>query len=203
MGLGIAAGVAGAASLIGGWLGNRGKRKEAQKDRDFQERMSSTSWQRAVDDMKAAGLNPALAYSKGGASSPGGAMASQEDIVSPSVSSAMQAKRMQQELKVMKANVENIETDSYLKEAQAHESSFRKELIDKQQRQTILNNKLLELQFPWMRAQAGAAQRIGGGAAMMQLILNSGGSQAMGLIGGGIAGRYMAKTLRTTRRVNR
>ncbi len=95
--------IAGAAGLAGGLLGNRARRKESSRNREFQERMSSTSWQRGKADMLAAGINPALAYSKGGASSPGGSMASQEDVISPSVSSAMQAKRLSKELDVMTA----------------------------------------------------------------------------------------------------
>lgn len=56
---------------------------EAQKNRDFQQQMSDTSYQRAVTDMQNAGLNPALLYGSGsnGASTPSGSMASS---VSPS-----------------------------------------------------------------------------------------------------------------------
>lgn len=48
----------------------------AQKQMDFQERMSNTAYSRATEDMIRAGLNPALMYgSAGPASTPSGAMA--------------------------------------------------------------------------------------------------------------------------------
>lgn len=44
----------------------------ARENREFQREMSSTAYQRATKDMQAAGLNPMLAYSQGGASTPTG-----------------------------------------------------------------------------------------------------------------------------------
>lgn len=57
-------------------IANSFNAKEAQKQRDYEERLSSSSYQRAVQDLKNAGLNPVLAVTQGGASSPGGASAS-------------------------------------------------------------------------------------------------------------------------------
>lgn len=95
-------GVPGVGSLVGsaldGWdsSNDQGKANNqniglAREQMAFQERMSSTSYQRAVEDMQKAGLNPMLAYAQGGASTPSGSLAHVEPKAPVGAASALQA----------------------------------------------------------------------------------------------------------------
>jgi hypothetical protein len=75
-------------------------------------------------DMRAAGLNPMLAYSQGGASTPSGANYTATDVVTPAISSARQGQRTKAEIENLNAVNKNIaeqnkqiQADTQLKKA--------------------------------------------------------------------------------------
>lgn len=75
---------------------------EAEKNRLFQERLSNTSYQRGVEDMRQAGISPMLAYMKGGASTPSGSAGSAGSV--PAGSTALMNKVFKAELMYQLAN---------------------------------------------------------------------------------------------------
>lgn len=95
----------GLGSVFGQGQANRANREMAREQMRFQERMSSTAVQRAVEDYRAAGLNPALAYGQV-ASSPGGASSDARDVMTPGINSAMAARAQAAQLKLLQEQTE-------------------------------------------------------------------------------------------------
>lgn len=84
--------------------------RQAKKQRAFQQKMSNTSYQRGMRDMRRAGLNPMLAFSQGGASTPGGAMGS---MPAPDfVGSAMAFKKVDAELDAIESGTDKATADA-------------------------------------------------------------------------------------------
>jgi len=91
-GIGAASGMAGGIiDYFGSQQANMANAREAQKNREWQERMSNTAHQRETADLEAAGLNRILSMGGPGASSPSGNV---PNIVSQTEGISSSAKQM-------------------------------------------------------------------------------------------------------------
>jgi hypothetical protein len=119
-GVGAAMGAVG--SYLGGQSANKANQQMAQQQMAFQSDMSGTAYQRSTKDLIAAGLNPMLAYTQGGASTPQGATATMENVLGNSTNSAFQSavqaqnvRNAQAQIQLTGAQIDNTEADAAYK----------------------------------------------------------------------------------------
>lgn len=142
----IGGAIGAAGSIVGGLFGSSGQKDAnktnmeiARQQMQFQERMSNTTWQRGVADMRKAGINPMLAVSQGGASAPTGATTSvqnENEGISRGITSASNAASVMLTLDNLKAQNDKIRSDTDLNRANVRLADANKNNVDAQ---TVLN----------------------------------------------------------------
>lgn len=151
--------VSGGASLLGGMFANSSNSRQARRQMRFQEHMSNTAHQREVKDLAAAGLNPILSGTGGhGASSAQGAAAQMQDVISPSVQSAQAARRLHEEVSLMKHQQENTSADTQLKHDSANKAVAEKNLTNTLQDESLKRQDQIDAQTRNTQQQTALGQ---------------------------------------------
>jgi len=143
----------GVSSAIGASEANKANREIAAQQMAFQASMSGSAYQRAMADMKAAGLNPMLAYSQGGASKPQGGAAKVDSALGNAVNSATAATQTGvnymtgvQNVQNMMAQEQNIDASTANIQAQTVNEVLRSKQIPEETKRIVMDTYLKEIQ---------------------------------------------------------
>lgn len=112
-------------SALGQWYANR-------QQRAFAENMANTSWSRGVADMRRAGLNPALAYSQGGASSPSISPGNIGSSAASAIQLRNQTKAVNAEVNLKRIQERLVWTQEQVAKQVRDKTSFEKRMAGKQ-----------------------------------------------------------------------
>lgn len=140
-------------NLVGLGIQSGKMRSAAREQRGFEEEMSSTAYQRAVRDMRLAGLNPAMMYGGGGgaASTPSVQQAGVPDFSSIGTS-ALQSKLIGEQLDLMREQQYKVVTE---RDNIRHDTMLKNTAMDLNEAETRLknaNSALVEQALPEAKA---------------------------------------------------
>lgn len=179
--------VSGGVGLAGTMMQNSQAASNAQSQMDFQQYMASTSHQREVSDLRAAGLNPILSALGSGAPAPGGAMAPVADLgnsISKGMDTAIAVRQQNKDLQQKDVQIDNTTADTSNKSATADLIRQQTAATAKEVQSKNLQNMLL---MKTMDSQIAKAKAEGDYSQLNQVmgLLGTGASAAGNLMGAG------------------